>query len=476
MNYSKFLNKVLNPLFRSLLYPLPCLVVFAAAGQNIAFPGAEGGGKYTTGGRGGKTIWVENLNDKGEGSLRKAVETEGARTILFRVSGNIELSKPVYIKKGDITIAGQSAPGDGICLVNYGIRVETDNVIIRFIRVRPGDKMAEEQDAITGTRHKNIIIDHCSMSWTTDETASFYDNTNFTMQWCILSESLYNSVHHKGPHGFGAIWGGNNATFHHNLFSDHTSRNPRFCGSRFAGIPENEKTDFRNNVIYNWGYNSAYGGEEGYYNIIGNFFKPGPATRTNVKNRILDLTQMFYDPKMQPDTMGSGWFFIDGNEIDRNADILKNNWGLGVQGKGVDSQAKEKSKLTQPVGHERIATFTARQAYKQVLQSAGASLCRDAVDTRIIGEVKSGKEKFGKTFEGGRNGIIDSPSDVGGWPKLKSKPAPKDSDNDGMPDDWETRNNLNPLDNSDGNNYSLNLNYTNLEVYLNSLVAHLFQL
>jgi hypothetical protein len=448
------------------------VVLWSSKAREVAFPGAGGGGMFTTGGRGGNVLFVDNLNDKGEGSLRRAIEKEGPRTIIFRVSGNIVLNKPIYIKNNDITIAGQTAPGDGICLVNYGIKVEADNVIIRFIRVRPGDVTNEENDAASGIRNKNIIIDHCSFSWSNDEVASFYDNTNFTMQWCIVSESFYKSAHHKGEHGYGGIWGGNNASFHHNLLSDHTSRNPRFCGSRYLHQPENEKTDFRNNVIYNWGFNSAYGGEEGYYNIVNNYYKPGLATKKNVQNRILNLTQEFYDPKINQDSMHAGWFYIAGNVMEGNSSISSDNWKNGVQGKGVDEESKKKSKLSEPVSTTPVKTSDAKSAYAMVLDKAGASLVYDRIDRRILEEAKTGKEKFGKSYEGGKNGIIDSQNDVGGWPELKSLTAPDDSDKDGMPDEWERKNNLNP-NNADNNAKTLDSNYTNIEVYINSLVAHL---
>jgi pectate lyase len=449
--------------------------ILSLTAQVPAFPGAEGGGMYTTGGRGGKVIYVENLNDKGNGSLRKAVEAEGPRTIVFNVSGNIELSKPIYIKNGDVTIAGQSAPGDGICLVNYGIDIEADNVIIRFIRVRPGDKSNEELDAISGIRIKDIIIDHCSFSWGTDEAASFYETENFTLQWCIVSESLDQSVHSKGNHGYGGIWGGKNATFHHNLICDHTSRNPRFHGSRYNNNPDSEQVDFRNNVIYNWGHNSIYGGEEGNYNIVNNYFKPGPATGKNVRNRILDLTQSFFDPRHNTDTLGPGKFFIEGNVMEGFPDVSKNNWGKGIQGKGVNEKTKSFSKLSQPIPFAQIKTETAQDAFKSVLRSAGASLRRDAVDKRIADETQTGQEQFGTTFSGGGKGIIDSPEEVGGWPALKQGKIPVDFDNDGIPDEWETANGLNPKDSSDGNTFTLDKNYTNLEVYLNSLVEHIIK-
>jgi hypothetical protein len=440
--------------------------------QTPAFPGAEGGGMYASGGRGGKVFFVDNLNDKGEGSLRKAIEKEGPRIIVFRVSGNIHLKKPIYIKNNDITIAGQTAPGDGICLVDYGIKVETDNVIIRFIRVRPGDNMHKENDAISGISNKNTMIDHCSFSWAIDEVASFYDNKNFTMQWCIISESLYKSEHHKGLHGYGGIWGGTNASFHHNLLSDHTSRNPRFCGSRYSHKPEVEKADFRNNVIYNWGFNSVYGGEEGYYNMVNNYYKPGPATQKKARQRILDLTQEFYNPSIKPDTMHAGWFYISGNVMEGSPDISSDNWNGGVQGNGVNEETMKKSRLEEPVSVTPVAGSDAKTAFKLVVEKAGASIIYDEVDKRILNEVNSGIETFGGSYKNGGNGIIDSQNDVGGWPELKSKPAPVDSDNDGMPDDWEVEKKLDP-NQADNNNYTLNSNYTNIEVYINSLVQDL---
>lgn len=438
--------------------------------QLPAFPGAEGGGMYTTGGRGGRVLFVDNLNDKGDGSLRKAIEAKGPRTVIFRVSGNIELNKMLHIKNNDLTIAGQTAPGEGICLVNYGIRLDADNVIIRYIRVRPGDFASEEIDAISGIGNENIIIDHCSFSWGVDEVASFYDNKNFTLQWSIISESLYNSVHPKGEHGYGGIWGGFNASFHHNLISDHSSRNPRFNGSRYSGKPELEMVDLRNNVIYNWGFNSIYGGEEGSYNIVNNYFKPGPSTHESKRNRILDLTQHFYNKNINSDTIRAGWFFIEGNVMEGNKKVTSQNWKYGVEGSGVDEAAKSRSRLHEPVPYVQVNTTSAAKAYRKVMQEAGASLFRDAVDKRIIDEAKTGTERFGNSYEEGNNGIIDSQNDVGGWPLLVNKKPPTDSDNDGMPDEWEKKNNLNPFDASDNAAYTLDKGYTNLEVYINSIV------
>lgn len=444
--------------------------LFVVSARVPAFPGAEGGGKYTTGGRGGQVLFVDNLNDKGNGSLRKAIEAEGPRTVIFRVSGNIELSKVLHIQNNDLTIAGQTAPGEGICLVNYGIRLEADNVIIRFIRIRPGDLTQEENDAITGFRNKNIIIDHCSFSWANDEVVSLYDNTDFTLQWCIISESLYKSAHSKGEHGYGGIWGGLNASFHHNLLSDHSSRNPRFCGSRYTGNPESEITDFRNNVIYNWGNNSVYGGEEGNYNMVNNYYKAGPATRKDARNRILDLTQTFFDPKYSNDTLGAGSFYVSGNIMEGDKKASRDNWGLGVHVEKEYLYRKDLSRLTEPVPFTEFKWSCARKAYKKVLRYAGASLYRDAVDQRVIGEAKSGKERYGVSYEGGGNGIIDSQTDVGGWPPLKSLPPPIDSDSDGIPDEWEKKNDLDPNNPVDASAFSLNEDYSNIEMYINSLV------
>ena len=220
----------------------------------LAFPTAEGYGKYTVGGRGGAVYEVTNLNDSGEGSLRAAVEAEGPRTVIFRVSGTIDLKKPLRIRNPYITIAGQTAPGDGICIKRYPLSIDADEVIIRYIRVRLGDETGADTDAVSSRRHKNIILDHVSASWSIDEAMSIYICENVTIQWCMITESLFDSNHVKGVHGFGGIWGSNYSTYHHNLIAHHSSRNPRWASG--GGY-----NDYRNNVIYNWGYNSSYGGE-----------------------------------------------------------------------------------------------------------------------------------------------------------------------------------------------------------------------
>ncbi|MDR1417010.1 MAG: GDSL-type esterase/lipase family protein, partial [Prevotellaceae bacterium] len=285
---------------------------FALNKSKLAFPSAEGFGMYTQGGRGGKVIYVTNLNDNGPGSLREAVKAKGARTVLFKVSGNIELQSPLVVSESHITIAGQSAPGDGITVAGYPVKLQADQIIVRYLRFRLGDANQVTDDAMSGSRQKNIIIDHCSMSWSTDECGSFYNNESFTLQWCLLSESLVASVHAKGAHGYGGIWGGMGASFHHNLLAHHSSRNPRFCGARYHEATANtEWVDFRNNVIYNWGFNSSYAGENGQHNIVNNYYKPGPATRKSVGHRIIEAWQS----KDRGGFHDFGKFYIEGNAM-----------------------------------------------------------------------------------------------------------------------------------------------------------------
>lgn len=428
-------------------------VLFSGAGHSqtktLAFPGAEGFGKYTTGGRGGKVYIVTNLNDDGPGSFREAVRKKEPRTIVFAVSGNIELQSAISITYGDLTIAGQSAPGDGICIQNYPVTIGANNIIIRFMRFRLGDKAGIESDAFGGTKQgENIIIDHCSISWATDECASFYRNRNFTMQWCIISESLNKSVHAKGEHGYGGIWGGMGASFHHNLLAHHTSRLPRFSGSATTPNGPDELVDFRNNVVYNWAGNNTYGGEKGRYNVVNNYYKPGPATPA--KNMWLINPSSPY-----------GKFFIEGNIVEGNKASSSNNWNGGVKAKDLDSVRAQTAYAV-----ESIPNQSAKDALEAVTKHAGASLKRDAIDRRIVTEVCKGTASFGKE----KNGIIDSQEEVGGWPTLKSEVAPADSDSDGIPDAWERKNKLNPNDASDAVKQNRNNHFTNLEVYLNELV------
>ncbi len=456
----------------------------------LAFPGAEGFGRLTTGGRGGRVIFVTNKNDSGAGSLRDAINQTGKRIIIFKVSGLIQLQTTLSIKNGDVTIAGQTAPGDGICLSKNTLTIDADNVIIRYLRCRLGNDPLVENDAMNGRNHQNIIIDHCSLSWSVDETGSFYDNKNFTLQWCILSESLYNAGHAKGAHGYCGIWGGQNASFHHNLLSDHTSRNPRFAGSRYTGRADLEIVDFRNNVIYNWGdINSGYGNEGGNVNMVNNYYKAGPATpgslttasASNKRNRILNYTSFYYstDAAVYPDTLWGGKVYVSGNYVNGYPLATNDNWTYGVQKDGYSKAAQLMAAARQisafPSG--TIRTQTAEEAYLAVLDSAGAILPkRDAVDIRITNEARTGTE----TYEGNAyklktatgithpSGIIDTQNDVGGWPAYNSAAAPADSDNDGMPDSWETAKGLDPKT-ANANGRNLSTAYDNIEVYINSI-------
>ena len=436
-------------------------------GLTPAFPGAEGYGKYVTGGRGGSVLEVINLNDSGPGSLRDALSKNFPRIIVFRISGTIFLNSTLTIKNGNVTIAGQTAPGDGICLAGYTLTVDADNVIVRFIRSRHGDLTPSEDDAMNGRNHSNIIIDHCSMTWSIDECASFYDNENFTMQWCLVGESLYNSIHQKGEHGYGGIEGGWGATFHHNLYVSNTSRNPRFCGARYhLNTPEKEIVDFVNNVIYNWGFNSIYGGELGQQNIRLNYFKSGPATDDSKRNRILN-------PSISTDPpAGYGKFYVADNYVDGYPNTTADNWTTGVQ--GVSDAVKAQIKVDQPFPIAYVTVQSPEAAYELVLDNVGATLPkRDSVDARLISDTRGDTATYeGPTYKPGPivTGIIDSQTDVGGWPVLHSIPAPPDSDHDGMPDSWEIDHNLNPYDSSDAREIDT-AGYTMIEEYINGLVG-----
>ena len=452
----------------------------------LAFPGADGAGKYTTGGAGGTVYTVTSLADDGsEGTLRWAISKKGPRTIIFAVSGIIELQKALKLSNGDVTIAGQTAPGDGICLKNYTFSIQADNVIIRFIRSRMGvDIKQKGDDAMNGTKaHQNIIIDHCSMSWCTDECATFYDNRNFTLQWCIISESLANSIHEKGAHGYGGIWGGQPATFHHNLLAHHTNRTPRLCGSRYTGRPEDEKVELFNNVIYNYGSDGAYAGEGGSYNFINNYYKPGPFSAT--KGSFKRLFTAYADDGKNNNKAGvHGVFYFKGNYMDPTCPKLTdkqkealykvnmdNSYGLVIK-KDFATEKEVLSKKAFDIA-EQTSLQPAKKAYKDVLEFAGASYRRDAIDQRIVDETLKGTYTY-EGSHGSTNGMIDQPSDVGGWPEYKSETALVDTDGDGIPDEWEKKHNLNPNDPSDGAKYTLSPEYTNLEMYMNSLVNHLY--
>jgi len=455
--------------------------------QQIAFPTAEGHGKYTVGGRGGAVCEVTNLNDSGEGSFRAAVEAKGARTVVFRISGTINLKSDLSIKNPNITIAGQTAPGDGITLRGRPLLIDADEVIIRYIRVRLGDESGDATDAISSRFTTNLILDHVSASWSIDETMSVYHGENVTVQWCIVAESLYESNHTKGSdHGYGGIWGSNFSTFHHNLIASHSSRNPRFA----SGC---QNVDYRNNVVYNWGYKGTYGGEVvqlkaeerfsfSNINMVGNYYKPGPATEMG------EVSHQLANPWSRDGNSDYGKWYIADNVMAGSPEVTTDNWKGVVPSltaikdvqnyKASNLEAIPSLKLDKPWPAMAINQQTPEEAYNSVLEHAGSALPkRDAVDLRIIDEVKNEYATFeGPTYktehkvkdQSKKTGIIDSQENVGGWPELKSLPAPIDTDHDGMPDSWETKNGLNPKNATDRNNIGKD-GYTMLETYLNSI-------
>lgn len=468
----------------------------------IAFPGAEGFGRYATGGRGGEVYWVTTLEDGNhEGTLRYAVKQGGPRTILFNVAGTIFLEKELRITQDDATIAGESAPGQGICIAGYPVKLNANNIILRYLRFRVGDRGEGEPDGLMGTGGKKIIIDHCSISWSVDESCSIYGNEDVTVQWCMITESLRTAGHSKGKHGYGAIWGGSRASFHHNLLAHHESRVPRL--GPHVSTQQQEHVDMRNNVIYNWAGAGCYGAEGMQVNIVNNFYKPGPATPDNhIAYRIVSIGTRTTAYVTGRDGRPNAWkpmehvwgrFYITGNVVDGNSGVTCDNWTNGVYAQidtmGNDltftEQVKKDIRLSAPLEADIVTTHTAHEAYRLVLAEAGASRCRDEIDCRIVEEVRHRKA----TYVGSRSadapsfpGLIDSQDDVKpeevacAWPALRSDVggsiAVIDSDGDGIPDKWEYMHGLNPLDKSDGNNSQLSVEgYTNLEVWLHGLLT-----
>jgi pectate lyase len=434
-----------------------------------AFPGAEGAGAYTPGGRGGKVYAVTNLNDSGPGSLRAAVAAKGPRTVVFRVAGIITLETPLSITEPFITIAGQTAPGDGICIRNQTFEINTHDVVIRYVRFRRGNLKVRD-DALGGHPVKNIIIDHVSASWGLDENLSLYRHMlktpdgkwkklpveNLTIQWTISSEALdrYN-------HAFGGTWGGKECSFHHNLFACNTGRNPSIgMGGGF---------DFRNNVLFNWRHRTIDGGDgSSQVNIIANYFKPGPATTSaELRHRICRVQAR----QEHDDHPGFGKWYVVDNFVFGNAKVTANNWDGGVQyapeqvarGKIIPKGTEKDVRAFKPFPAAPITQHSAEEAYELVLAHAGASLPRrDPVDLRIIEMVRTGKPTF-------KSGIIDSPADVGGWPEYRAGAVDVDTDGDGIPDWWEKKYGLDPRDPSDGARARTPGGYTYLEMYLNGL-------
>tara|TARA_R110002020_G_scaffold376792_2_gene587872 strand:- start:18 stop:1499 length:1482 start_codon:yes stop_codon:yes gene_type:complete len=445
-------------------------------GLPYAFPGAEGFGQMTTGGRGGIVFYVDKLTDDGSaGTLRYAINQSGKRTIIFNTGGTIQLKSKLQINFGDITIAGQSAPGDGITIRDFPVVINADNVIIRYLRFRMGDESEQQADALEARFHKNIMIDHCSLSWSTDETATFYANENTTLQWSIISESLKNSVHEKGSHGYGGIWGGKNASFHHNLLAHHDIRNPRLGEEAGNAFALTDLVDVRNNVIYNWGSNSAYGGEAMNVNIVNNYYKPGPATPTGSKrNRIVSIDKNKNEGTEVYNIWGK--FFVDGNVIEGSNSASQDNWTYGVLNQfhssyGTVSQA-DLDGLRLAVSHHidnNVITHSGEEALELVLLHAGSSVKRDEVDLRILDNVKTNSYCFEGSL-GSTNGIIDSQADVDGWPELAAGTSVIDSDKDGIPDEWEISNKLDPNLATDAPKIKPGTPYSYLEIYLNSLI------
>ena len=483
--------------------------IFVAEAQfeySPAFPGAEGFGRYTSGGRdedGGFSVYhVTSLEDSGPGTFRFGAATAGKKIIVFDVSGTIRLQSALKIQ-GNKTILGQTAPGDGICLADYPVSIGGSNVIIRYMRFRMGDIKGVEDDALSSSHHddsklSNIMIDHCSVSWSTDECASFYGNINFTMQYCIISESLRVSVHGKGTHGYGGIWGGQNASFHHNLIIHHDSRNPRFDHDYVSTLKG--PIDYVNNVLYNWGGNSTYGGESAqnstsrYINMINNYYKPGPATKW--KTRLLNPTTICSNcTSADPHTATPGKFYITGNYMYGSPEVTNDNLcdaAIDPDQNGISYATWKANYATSTRAistsydfdeYNVISMHAAEKAFDKVLKYAGASYQRDDLDKRLRWEALKGIAYF-KGSKGSENGIIDTQSDVGGWPELKQADKPTDTDNDGIPDEWETAHGLNPNNADDALTFTIcendpnntkDVKYTNLEVYANYLVQDITQ-
>ncbi|KAA9345504.1 polysaccharide lyase [Larkinella humicola] len=454
-----------------------------------AFPGAEGGGAFTFGGRGGKVYVVTSLEDQGPGTLRDACEQGGARTIVFNVAGIIKLKTPLIIRAPYITIAGQTAPGDGICVAGESVWINTHDVVIRYMRFRRGETyVGRRDDSIGGNPIGNIMIDHVSASWGLDENMSMYrhmynDSTgkaaedklptvNITIQNSIFSEAL-----DTWNHSFGSTLGGENCTFMRNLWADNAGRNPSIG---WYGI-----FNFANNVIFNWVHRSTDGGDyRAMYNMINNYYKPGPQTPKDspIAHRILK-------PEAGRSKLGYltfGRAYVNGNIVEGNDKVTKDNWDGGVQVEDLANAGKYTAsmKWDKPLPMPEITLLPTAKAYDYVLANAGATLPkRDPVDVRVVEQVRTGKITYKEgvklpetqfkhrrlPIDSYKNGIITDISQVGGYPEYTGKPY-LDTDKDGMPDDWETKNGLNPKDASDASLDKNKDGYTSIEDYLNSVV------
>lgn len=545
------LKKVLLAAFAVALGAMPAM---AEEARQPAFPGAEGYGRYVTGGRGGKVVHVTNLEDSGEGSFRWACQQSGARTIVFDVSGTIMLKSELRLRNGNVTIAGQTAPGDGICVANYPFVISAQNVIIRFVRFRLGNealktnKTAHEGDGLGGMDTQNVIIDHCSVSWSIDECLSVYGSKNITVQWCMATQSLVNSGHSKGAHGYGGNWGGSGASYHHNLIAHHGSRTPRL-GPR-PGTQTDERMDLRNNVMYNFGGNGCYGGEGMNVNIVNNYYKPGPATPSGGKGKriaapgirtidycldketlvsrintqlgtkykksdlkaasskdntgkitdfircgtykwTIDLEKdsVYLEDGKRAKLAWNSWkpmlhtwgtYYLTGNVNTKYEDVTADNWKLGLYDQIAQNGSCDyrnpsgEIRLWTPIEFVNTTTHSAEVAYEKVLAYAGASLHRDAYDEMMVSDARNGEASckvsgIGEGFINSQDEVV-YPDGTTGWPKLNSLEAAADTDGDGMPDAWEKENGLDPNNAEDGATLRED-GYTNLEHYLNSLVA-----
>ena len=476
----------MNRLFLLFLTTLLSVSVSSQSQPLKAFPTAEGFGKFASGGRGGKVVEVTNLNDSGEGSLRWALTEAGREhaTIVFRVSGIITLEKDIRAKLYHVTIAGQTAPGDGILYRGGKLNLGgSKNVIMRNLRGRiglRGDKDFIKGGSIGIENADTIIIDHCCFGWSGEENMTIYDNHFTTVQWCIVHEGLYNAGHQKGNRSYACQWGGSPASFHHNLLAHNFNRSARLNGATNHNQDRNVFMEYQNNVNYNWGKpNSCYGGEneagEGSThecNFVGNYYKPGPATPANSY-----FMQLSKARKGKTLTGPSLWFF-SGNKMEGNKSVTKDNWQAVDNQTGFELKDMQSAKTVYPSKfHPASNAFDydvyktpverADKAYKRVLAKAG-TVRRDAVERRVVDEVKNGTAHYRGTQ--GSAGFIDSPADAEGWPVYVQVAPVVDNDHDGMDDAWELKNGLDPNNPDDRNKVLSKECYTALEVYLNGLM------
>ena len=451
--------------------------------QLLAFPTAEGAGKFVTGGRGTITsaptvLIVTSLIDNSTaantpGTFRYACTKSGfvQRIIVFRITGTIHLYAPLTLNRANTTIAGQTAPGEGICIADHPVKVSANNIIIRYMRFRLGDKNQAatlgNDDALDGVGVQKVIIDHCSISWSNDEACTFYNGDNITLQWNVISEPLDYSFHDEGAgiqnHSYGGIWGGKHATFHHNLIAHCKGRMPRFDGLRSSTA---DTGDFRNNVVYNWGDYNTNGGEGGTYNVVNNYYKYGPNT-PNTSTGGVNRRNMLINPGEQASpAIPYGTYFLMGNYCDNSATITNQNWRGAAFSGGVLADSTN-SKVNSPFNCININMQSAIDAYTSVLATAGCSLPnRDTMDARIIKDVKNRTGKIIDVQGGFVRGTPYSVSQIA-WPTLATGFVQLDTDNDGMPDAWENARGLNAASAADINGYIATSGYNNIENYIN---------